>query len=221
MFDIYPSKRQPQDVNRRRVLQYLVGGGALVTTGCSVPEEDSGAFNFAIENRRERSFHVAFTLRDDDGEIIIDGAVDLASRSPEEEYTVLDVPDLVPVTDGDEIEARVEVDGETDEQTYEITCTRSENAENNVVFQIRSPGAPTDSETGMEFAGSECRPLPTPPSNASFTSYGAPRDDQRSTRARLAAGTLEESRLDDPNPSGARLGAKREAPRANGDREEP
>lgn len=143
-------------MNRRQVLQHLLGGGALLTTGCTVLREDPESFNFAIVNRREQSFHVAFTLWDNNDEVIVDGAVDLASRPSEEEYTVLDFPDIVRVNNGDEIQARVEVDGETYEKTYEITCNRSKNAENNFFFQIRSPGAPTDSETGMEFAGSEC-----------------------------------------------------------------
>ncbi|QLD86160.1 hypothetical protein HWV23_10635 [Natronomonas halophila] len=143
-------------MNRRRVLQHLLGGGALLTAGCTVFGENPGAFTFALVNRREQSFHVEFTLWGDNDEVIIDGAVDLASRPPEEEYTVLDFPNLVHVTNGDEIEAQVTVDGETYEQTHEITCNQSENAENNFFFRIRSRGAPTESETGMEFAGSEC-----------------------------------------------------------------
>lgn len=143
-------------MNRRCVLQYFAGGGALLATGCTALGNDPGAFNFAIVNRREQSYHVTFTLWNDDGDEIIDGAVDLAPRPPEEKYTELDFPDLLRVTNGDEIEARVEVGGKTYEGTYEITCNDSENAENNFFFRIRSPGAPTDSENGMGFFGSEC-----------------------------------------------------------------
>ncbi|EMA65504.1 hypothetical protein C468_05968 [Halorubrum kocurii JCM 14978] len=144
-------------MNRRPFLQQLAVGGALLTAGCTAIREEPGPFNFGIVNRREQSYHVEYTLWDDAGEIVIDGSVDIAPRPPDGgEYTVLDFPDLIRVTNGDEIDARIQIDGETFEDTYEVTCNRSENAENNWFFQIRHPDGPTTSETGMEFNGSEC-----------------------------------------------------------------
>ncbi len=144
-------------MNRRRFLRRFTAGGALLTAGCTAIGEAPGPFNFGIVNRRERPYHVEYTLWDDADEVVIDGSVDIAPRPPDEgEYTVLDFEDLVRVTNGDEIGARIRVAGETFEDTYEVTCNRSENAENNWFFQIRHPDAPTTSETGMEFDGSRC-----------------------------------------------------------------
>lgn len=143
-------------MNRRRFLQRLAGGSVLLTAGCTAIGEDPGPFNFAIVNRREQPYHAEFTVRDND-DILIDGSVDIAARPPGDgEYTVLNFDNITQVMNGDTIDVRIQLAGETFEETYEVTCNQSENAENNFFFQIRHPEAPTSSETGMEFAGSEC-----------------------------------------------------------------
>lgn len=155
MFRVYSHKV----MKRRRLLQGLTALAATFTTGCTSVTEEPGPFNFGIVNRREQAYNVEYTLRDGggDGEVIIDGSADIAARPPDpSERTVLAFEDLVRVTDGDEIHARVQVDGRTFEETYTVTCNQSENAENNWFFQIRHPEAPADTELGMEFNGSEC-----------------------------------------------------------------
>lgn len=145
-------------MNRRQVLQQLAAGSILLTTGCTAIFEKPSPFHFAIVNRREQHYHVEFTVRDDSDNLLIDGSVDIASRSfgDEEEYSALDFPNITQVTNGDIINAQVQIAGETFEETFEVTCNRSENAENNLFFQIRHEDASTLSEPGMEFAGSEC-----------------------------------------------------------------
>jgi hypothetical protein len=143
-------------MNRRQFLSQFVAGGALLTAGCTTIGETPEPFNFAIVNRRERPYTVAFTLWDDD-EVLLDGVVDIAARPPgDDEYTTLQFDDLARVTNGDTIDVRVEVDGETFEGTYEVTCNESKTAENDLFFRIRHPDAATASETGMEISGSKC-----------------------------------------------------------------
>jgi hypothetical protein len=144
-------------MNRRQALQLLVGSSALSMAGCNSLGKDPGPFNFAIVNLREQSYSVEFTVRDDDDNILIDGSVDIAASPPGNgEETVLNFDELTQVTNGDSINVRIQVAGETYEETYEVTCNQSENARNNFFFRIRHPEAPSSSETGMEFAGSEC-----------------------------------------------------------------
>ncbi|QKY20323.1 hypothetical protein B4589_007995 [Halolamina sp. CBA1230] len=140
-------------MHRRQVLASLASGGSLLAAGCAVPGTEPGPFDFAIVNFRQQSFHVAFTLRHD-GDVLVDGAVDVAARPSDEEYTVLRFADLDRVTNGDTIDAELTVDGELFETSYEVTCNRSENAGNELYFRIRDPEATTDS--GMAFAGDEC-----------------------------------------------------------------
>lgn len=144
-------------MNRRQALQLFAGSSALLMAGCNSLGEDPGPFNFAIVNRREQSYSAEFTVRDDADEILIDGSVDIAASPPGDgEETVLNFDELTQVTNGDSINVRIQVAGETYEETYEVTCNQSENAQNNFFFRIRHPEAPSSSETGMEFAGSEC-----------------------------------------------------------------
>lgn len=144
-------------MNRRQVLQQLAGGSVLLTAGCTFIGEDPGPFEFAIVNRREQPYQVEFTVWDDDDDVLTDGVVDIAVRPPKDgEYSVVAFEDLTRVSNGDTIDVRIQIDGETFEGTYEVTCNRSENAENNFFFQIRHPDAPTETESGMEFNGSEC-----------------------------------------------------------------
>lgn len=141
-------------MNRRRVLQQVAVGGALLTAGCTTLLEEPRPLNFAVVNRRQRSYHLEFIVWDDDGEVL-DGVVDIAPRPPGDgEYTVLQFPDLTRVRNGDVIEIRVRVAGETFEESYEVTCNESERAENDVFFRIRHPDAPTANDSGMEFSGS-------------------------------------------------------------------
>lgn len=92
-------------MNRRRVLHGIASGGALLSAGCVSIGEDPGPFNFGIVNRREQSHHVEFTLWDDADDVIIDGSVDIAPRPPGDgEYTLLDFPGLIRVTNDDEID---------------------------------------------------------------------------------------------------------------------
>lgn len=144
-------------MNRRRLLQRLGTGGMLFTAGCASVGEKPRPFDFAVVNRRERSYHVEFTLWNDADETVVDGAVDIAPRPPaDEEYTRMSFDDIARVTNGDSIEARVRTAGETFEETYDVTCNRSGNAENTLVFSIRHPDAPDADGSGMEFRGSEC-----------------------------------------------------------------
>lgn len=142
-------------MNRRRFLRKVASGGALLTAGCTSIREDPGPFNFGIVNRREQEYHAEFTVWDDADEVVIDGFVDIPARPPaDEERAELFFDDLLSVTNGDRIDVRIGIDDETFEETYEVTCNRSENAENNLFFHIRHPEAPTSEK--MEFSGSEC-----------------------------------------------------------------
>jgi hypothetical protein len=144
-------------MNRRQALQLFAGSSALLMSGCNSLGEDPGPFNFAIVNGREQSYFAEFTVQDDDREILIDGSVDIAASPPGDgEETVLNFDKLTQVTNGDSINVQIQVAGETYEETYEVTCNQSENAQNNFFFRIRHPEAPSSSETGMEFSGSEC-----------------------------------------------------------------
>lgn len=141
-------------MHRRQVLASLASGGSLLAAGCAVPGTDPGPFGFAIVNFRQQSFHVAFTLRHD-GETLVDGAVDVAARPSDEEYTVLRFDDFARVSSGDAIDAQVTVDSESFTTSYEVTCNRSETAGNELYFRIRDPEA-TTTDSGMEFAGDVC-----------------------------------------------------------------
>ncbi|MFC7135396.1 MULTISPECIES: hypothetical protein [Salinibaculum] len=145
-------------MKRRQALQYLAGGGTVLLAGCSSFSEDPGPFTFAIVNFRERQYHAEFAIRDDDDELIRDGFVDIAPSPPGDgEFSALSFDNLPPVTNGETIDVAVDIDGKTFEETYEITCNQSENAENNFFFRIRHPGAAnTDTESGMGFFGSRC-----------------------------------------------------------------
>jgi hypothetical protein len=143
-------------VNRRQYLQHIAIGGVPLVAGCGSIGEDPGPFNFAIVNRRERSYHVEFTLWDDADEIIVDGAVTIAAKPPGDDYTVLQFDDLTRVTNGDTIDVRIRTAGTTFEATYEVTCNQSATAENNFFVRFRHLNAPTETEEGIEFSGSEC-----------------------------------------------------------------
>jgi hypothetical protein len=144
-------------MNRRRALQLFASSNALLIAGCTSLGEQPGPFNFAIVNLRERSYAAEFTVRKGADTILLDGDVDIAASPPGDgEKAVLHFDELTQVTNGDVITVRIQIDGETYEETYEVTCNQSETAQNNFFFRIRHPEAPTSSETGMEFAGSEC-----------------------------------------------------------------
>ncbi|PAU83298.1 hypothetical protein CK500_10935 [Halorubrum salipaludis] len=144
-------------MHRRRFLRRFAAGGALLTAGCSALRGPGVPFRFAVVNRRERAYHVDFTLRTSHGDALVDGAADVAPRPPgDDEYAELTVEDLARVRNGDEIDARVRVDGRTYEETYEVTCAESDAAESALFFRIRHPEAPASNPTGMEFGGSEC-----------------------------------------------------------------
>lgn len=138
-------------MRRRRLLHGFAAGVALSAAGCLSLGEPTAPLHFAIVNRRDRSYAVEFTLRHA-GETVVDGAADIAPRPLGDEYTALRVDDLTRVANGDEIDARVRVGGETFEHTYEVSCSRSETAGNELFFDIPHPEASTD----MGFRGSEC-----------------------------------------------------------------
>ena len=114
--------RDTDGMIRRCLLQRLGGGGILLTAGCASVGETPRPFDFAVVNRRERSYHVEFTLWNDADETLVDGAVDIAPRPPGgDEYTRMSVDDIARVTGGDSIEARVRTAGETFEESYAVT----------------------------------------------------------------------------------------------------
>ena len=144
-------------MKRRQVLQQFASGSLFLMAGCSAFGEESGSFTFAIVNRRERHYRAEFTIWNDSDEIIRDGYADIAARPPGDgEFTALSFDNLPRVRNGDTITVRINIDEETFEETYEITCNQSEHAENNFFFQIRRPGAANTNESGMEFTGSRC-----------------------------------------------------------------
>jgi hypothetical protein len=138
-------------MQRRHLLGGLAAGVALPAAGCLSLGEPTAPLQFAVVNRRQRSYAVEFTLRHA-GEVVLDGAADIAPRPPDEEYTALRFDDLAQLANGDEIDARVRVGGETFDHTYEVSCSRSETAENDLFFDIPHP----DASTSMGFRGSEC-----------------------------------------------------------------
>lgn len=142
-------------MNRRQALRTVAGGSMVAAAGCLFADEPTEPFNFAIVNRRRQRYAAEFTLRDGSDDVIVDGSVDIPPRPPaDEEQSKLVFNELVQVSNGDTVAVQIEIDGESFEETYEITCVGNDNAENNFVFRIRHPEAP--SSNGMEFAGSEC-----------------------------------------------------------------
>ncbi|APX98430.1 hypothetical protein [Natronorubrum daqingense] len=142
-------------MNRRQILQQIAGSSVLLTAGCSSIGENPGPFHFAIVNLRDQHYYVEFAVWDDSDTLLTDGAVDIAPRG-DDEYTALDFENVAEVTNGDVITAEVEVAGETFEEAFEVTCNKSDNADNNLFFRIRHPDVSTPTGTGMEFSGSEC-----------------------------------------------------------------
>ena len=141
-------------MHRRQFLASLASGGVFLSAGCAAPGAEPGPFGFAIVNFRDQQHHVTFSLQHG-GETLVDGAVDVAARPAEEEYSVLRFVDLARVTNGDTVDAQITVDGDPFSTSYEVTCNRSEDASNELYFRMRDP-ATTTTESGMAFAGDDC-----------------------------------------------------------------
>lgn len=139
-------------MRRRQLLSGLAAAGGAVTAGCASLRAGSEPFTFGISNWRDRSYTADVVLRKNDERTLFDARVDVPARRPtDDEPPGILVRDLTAVSDGDVVDARVDVDGREFETAYEITCSHSGNAENNLFFRIFS-----DEEREMRFDGSEC-----------------------------------------------------------------
>ncbi|MFC7116551.1 hypothetical protein ACFQH2_18580 [Natronoarchaeum sp. GCM10025703] len=140
-------------MNRRQFLATAGSGSVAVTAGCSSILEDAGPFHFGITNWREREYTAELTLRKNDEEKLIDGRVDIAANGPDhEDPPGVHLQEVTQVKNGDAINARVILDGETYRGRYEVTCNQRESSKNNFFLYIHS----SESEMGIEFGGSEC-----------------------------------------------------------------
>lgn len=138
-------------MRRRPFLEALAAGSSLLAAGCVSLREDPGPFDFGISNWRDRQYTADFVLRKNDARLL-DGRVDVPAKRPSDEGPVgVLLEDVTRVTDGDVIEARINLSGSEFEGRYEVSCNRRERAENNFFFRIYS-----DEDRGMEFEGSEC-----------------------------------------------------------------
>jgi len=141
-------------MHRRRLLQSLVSGGILFTAGCTSLRENSDSFNFGIENWREQRYFADVVLRKNDETVFLDAEVDIPAHRPADESdepASVYVFDTANVADGDIIDAQILIDESEFETRYEVTCTSSEHAENNLFFRIYS-----SEDREMQFRGSEC-----------------------------------------------------------------
>lgn len=139
-------------MRRRQLLSGLAATAGAATAGCASLRAASEPFTFGVSNWRDRSYTAEVVLRKNGDRILFDARVDVPAHRPaDDDPRGILVRDLTAVSDGDVIDARVDVDGREFETAYEITCSHSENAENNLFFRIFS-----DEDRGMRFDGSEC-----------------------------------------------------------------
>lgn len=138
-------------MRRRSFLLSTSTCGFLLGSGCVTLGEDAGPLTFGISNWRNRRYMADVRLRKGD-DAILDGRFDIPAKQPTDEDPVgVLLEDIVRVTNGDTVEARVQLDGDEFTGRYEVSCNQSENAENNFFFRIYS-----SEDRGMEFTGSEC-----------------------------------------------------------------
>jgi hypothetical protein len=137
----------------RRTFLATVGSGTLVlTTGCSAVLEEPGPFDFGIINWRQRAYAAEVVLRKNDGEKLVDGRFDIAANGPDrEDPPGIYLRDVTRVRNGDTVDARVVLDGETFRGSYEVTCNRTDGFGNDFFLRIYS-GEPSE----IDFSGSEC-----------------------------------------------------------------
>lgn len=139
-------------MNRRRFLQGTVGSGVLLTAGCSSLAAESEPFNFGITNWRDRRYTADVRLEENEETVLLDARVDVpAQREQDDEPPGALFRDLTDVSNGDIIDATVIIADTELETQYEVTCSTSENAENNLFLRIFS-----NEDRGMQFRGSEC-----------------------------------------------------------------
>ncbi|MFP9191585.1 hypothetical protein [Natronosalvus vescus] len=137
-------------MERRALLGTL---GLVTTSGCLSVLRDSASVTFEIVNFRAERFTADVTLRRD-GAVVLDGFVDIPAREPDEDASGLSLQTLESVSNGDAIDARVEIDGREYESRYEITCSGSDRAANTFQFTIWS--SEDRGDDGMAFEGSTC-----------------------------------------------------------------
>lgn len=138
-------------MDRRRALRTVGSAGVALAAGCSAIFEDAGPFHFGITNWRERTYRAELLL-EKNGETVVDGRFDIAANGPaHEEPPGIYLQDVARVTNGDDINARVVLDGDTYRGHYEVTCNRRDGSRNNFFLYIRS-GEPGE----ITFSGSEC-----------------------------------------------------------------
>lgn len=139
-------------MKRRQFLHSLASTGGLVTAGCVSLGEESDPFTFGITNWRDQRYRADVVLRENGDSDLLDARVNIpAHQQTDENPPGILIRDLTSVTDGDIINARVSINKTEFETRYKITCTHSENAENNLFFRIFS-----DEDCEMQFSGSEC-----------------------------------------------------------------
>ena len=153
VFEVYYCTAAGFDfMKRRRFLHGLTGTGGLVLAGCASLGEESDPFTFGITNWRNQRYLADIVLRENDESVLLDARVNIPAHQPtNEDPPGILIRDLTSVTDGDVINARVSIDEAEFETRYEVTCTHSENAENNLFFRIFS-----NEDREMQFSGSEC-----------------------------------------------------------------
>ncbi|MFP8888182.1 hypothetical protein ACLI4U_00205 [Natrialbaceae archaeon A-CW2] len=125
--------------------------GLIVTSGCLSILAESAPVTFEIVNFRAERFTADVTLRHDSA-VVLDGFVDIPAREPDEDAAGLSLQVLENVSNGDAVDARIEIDGREYEDRYEITCSESDRATNTFQFTIWS----SEDRGGMEFGGSTC-----------------------------------------------------------------
>lgn len=139
-------------MNRRRFLQATLCSGILLTAGCISLGEKSEPFNFGITNWRDQRYTADVLLEENGESVILDAHVDVPAHRKEDSEPVGTLfRNLTDVSNGDVIDATVFIEDTELETRYEVTCSTSENAENNLFLRIFSNEA-----RGMQFRGSEC-----------------------------------------------------------------
>lgn len=138
-------------MNRRGFLTAVAGGSMGSMAGCSSIFEESGPFHFGITNWRETEYTAEVKLTKNDDEELINGRFDITGNDPtREEPPGIYLESVTTVKNGDTINARVILNGETYRGNYEVTCNQRDNSANNFFLYIHSG----DGE--IEFGGSRC-----------------------------------------------------------------
>lgn len=133
-------------VSRRNLLHTAAGASTVLLAGCLLDGSESFPLSVSVVNARDERFSAEMHLEDEDGAVLFEGSFDVPARVGDR--AVMEFEEVATVSDGEDVQARVEIDGRTYEAGQTVTCSggRPASAFRHVIY----PGEEAGDGTGME-----------------------------------------------------------------------